>query len=127
MHSAIGGADAGPGADVPVHADSDDLLPEAAAEPGSLLGPATARTPASRFAARHGFLHPPELVRFRALDQGSKLLGEAQDLTVTAEAFSTLNLPVQRAIITENLVNFPALPHACGQRADGRGNAGGTP
>ena len=103
-------ADAGPGADIPVHADSDDLLPEAAAEPGSLLGQTTARTPASRFAARHGFLHPPELVRFRALDPGVKLLGEAQDLTVTAEAFSTLNLPVKRVIMTENLVNFLSLP-----------------
>ena len=90
----------------------DDVLPEVAAEPGSLLGQTTARTPAARFAARHGFHHPPELVRFRALDPGTPLLGQARDLTVTAEAFSTLNLPVQRVIVTENLVNFLALPEA---------------
>ena len=95
---------------IPGDAAEDEVLPELAAEPGSLLGQNAARTPASRFAARHGFLHPPELVRFRVLDKGLKLLGGAQDLTVTAEAFSTLNLPVQRVIITENLVNFLSLP-----------------
>ncbi|WP_326967164.1 Wadjet anti-phage system protein JetD domain-containing protein [Arthrobacter sp. CG_A4] len=90
--------------------EADAVVSEVAAEPGSLLGQAPARTPAARFAARHGFLHPPELARFRALDPGMPLLGGARDLTVTAEAFSTLNLPVQRAIVTENLVNFLALP-----------------
>ncbi|MHA7224224.1 Wadjet anti-phage system protein JetD domain-containing protein [Arthrobacter sp. RHLT1-20] len=106
-------------ADVPAPVDvaEDDAVPEAAAEPGSLLGQTTARTPAARFAARHGFLHPPELVRFRALDPGTPLLGEARDLTITAEAFSTLGLPVQRVIVTENLVNFLALPEAPGTLA----------
>ncbi|WP_211876842.1 Wadjet anti-phage system protein JetD domain-containing protein [Pseudarthrobacter albicanus] len=89
---------------------AEDVLPDMAAEPGSLLGQAPARTPAARFAARHGFLHPPELVRFRALDPELPLLGDARDLTLTAEAFSTLNLPVQTVIVTENLVNFLALP-----------------
>ncbi|XTR51751.1 DUF3322 domain-containing protein [Pseudarthrobacter sp. So.54] len=95
----------------------DDILPERPAEPGSLLGGLTARTPAARFAARHGFLHPPELVRFRALDPGMPLLGKVRDLTVTAEAFSTLNLPVRCVLVTENLVNFLALPEAPGTLA----------
>ena len=95
----------------------DGILPEVPAEPGSLLGRTTARTPAARFAARHGFLHPPELVRFRALDAELPLLGGARDLTVTAGAFSTLNLPVRRVIVTENLVNFLALPALPGSLA----------
>ncbi|WP_426989939.1 Wadjet anti-phage system protein JetD domain-containing protein [Pseudarthrobacter sp. Y6] len=88
----------------------DESLPDSPAEPGSLLGLAPARTPAARFAAGHGFLHPPELVRFRLLDPAVPLLGKARDLTVTAEAFSTLRLPVAKVLITENLVNFLALP-----------------
>lgn len=88
----------------------EDSLPDFPAEPGSLLGLTPARTPAARFAAGHGFLHPPELVRFRVLDPAVPLLGRARDLTVTAEAFSTLSLPVTKVLITENLVNFLALP-----------------
>ena len=88
----------------------DDALAASPAEPGSLLGLAPARTPAARFAASHGFLHPPELVRFRMLDPAVPLLGQSRDLTVTAEAFSTLSLPVTTVLITENLVNFLALP-----------------
>jgi hypothetical protein len=42
------------------------------------------------------------------------LLGDARDLTVTAEAFSTLRLPARTVIITENLVNFLALPERPG-------------
>ncbi|MET3172406.1 UNVERIFIED_ORG: hypothetical protein ABIB52_000230 [Arthrobacter sp. UYCu721] len=45
------------------------------------------------------------------------LLGQARDLTVTAEAFSTLSLPVSRVLITENLVNFLALPDRPGTLA----------
>lgn len=89
---------------------ADDSRPDSPAEPGSLLGLTPARSPAARFAAGHGFLHPPELVRFRLLDPDVPLLGRARDLTVTAEAFSTLRLPVTKVLITENLVNFLALP-----------------
>lgn len=89
---------------------TDDSLPDSSAEPGSLLGLTPARTPAARFAAGHGFRHPPELVRFRLLDPAVPLLGRVRDLTVTAEAFSTLSLPVTNVLITENLVNFLALP-----------------
>lgn len=96
--------------DPPPDPAEDAVLAESPAEPGSLLGLAPARTPAARFAAGHGFLHPPELVRFRLLDPDMQLLGSARDLTVTAEAFSTLSLPVGTVLITENLVNFLALP-----------------
>lgn len=68
------------------------------------------RTPAARFARRHGFLHPPELVRFRILDPAIEALGGARDITVTAEAFTALCLPVDTIIATENQVNFLALP-----------------
>ncbi|MGY4543737.1 hypothetical protein ACVWY0_003680 [Arthrobacter sp. UYNi723] len=91
-------------------AEEDGGLAETPAAPGSLLGLTPARTPAARFAAAHGFLHPPELVRFRLLDPGMQLLGQARDLTVTAEAFSTLQLPISTVMITENLVNFLAVP-----------------
>ena len=75
------------------------------------------RTPAARFARRHGFLHPPELVRFRILDKSIPTLGGAQDITVTAEAFSMLQLPVHTVIATENQVNFLALPELAGTLA----------
>ncbi|MCU1565407.1 MAG: hypothetical protein JWQ56_344 [Pseudarthrobacter sp.] len=74
------------------------------------LGDGAGRTPAARFARRHGFLHPPELVRFRLLDPDADMFGGARDITVTAEGFSSLNLPVDTVIATENQVNFLALP-----------------
>lgn len=66
--------------------------------------------PAARFARRHGFVHPPELVRFRILDPGIEVLGSARDITVTADAFADLRLPVDTVMATENQVNFLALP-----------------
>lgn len=81
------------------------------------LGDGAGRTPAARFARRHGFLHPPELVRFRILDHAIPALGGARDITVTAEAFSTLQLPVNTVIATENLVNFLSLPECPGTLA----------
>jgi len=62
-------------------------------------------------------VHPPELVRFRMLDPAVPLLGGARDLTVTAAAFSSLRLPVESVIVTENLVNFLALPERAGSLA----------
>ncbi len=76
----------------------------------SLLARPIARTAAARFAERHGFLHQPEQVRFRVLDPAISVLGDARDMTVTASAFESLRLPVSTVIITENLVNFLALP-----------------
>ncbi|XAS73411.1 Wadjet anti-phage system protein JetD domain-containing protein [Micrococcaceae bacterium Sec5.1] len=95
-----------------VEALDDELLEvaESSAADDSLLGRSAARTPAARFAERHGFLHQPEQVRFRVLDSAIPLLGDARDITVTASAFESFRLPVSRVIITENLVNFLALP-----------------
>ncbi|WP_285249258.1 DUF3322 and DUF2220 domain-containing protein [Pseudarthrobacter sp. efr-133-R2A-89] len=75
------------------------------------------RTPAARFARRHGFLHPPELVRFRLLDPDIDEFGGARDITLTAEAFRGLRLPVDTVIATENQVNFLALPDRPGTLA----------
>lgn len=75
------------------------------------------RTPAARFARRHGFLHPPELVRFRLLDPEIDQFGGARDITLTAEAFGGLRLPVDTVIATENQVNFLALPDRPGTLA----------
>lgn len=105
---------------------TDEAVPDSLAEPGSLLGLTPARTPAAHFAAGHGFLHPPELVRFRLLDPDVALLGEARDLTVTAEAFSTLSPPVTKVLITENLINFLALPDRPGTLAIYGGGYGFT-
>ena len=94
-------------ADLPIATDTDD----------GLLGAPVPRTPAARFASRHGFLHPPEQLRFRMLDPSIPLLGDARDVTVTASAFQSLRLPVTTVIITENLVNFLALPERAGAMA----------
>ena len=51
------------------------------------------------------------------LDPEVPLLGDARDLTVTAAAFGTLSLPVTTVIVTENLVNFLALPERPGTLA----------
>lgn len=105
---------------------TDESVPDSLAQPGSLLGLTPPRTPAARFAAGHGFLHPPELVRFRLLDHDVALLGRARDLTVTAEAFSTLSLLVTKVLITENLINFLALPDRPGTLAIYGGGYGFT-
>ena len=83
---------------------------EEAAGTDAALEDGVGRTPAARFAERHGFLHPPELVRFRLLDPETDPFGGARDITVTAEAFSSLQLPIDTVIATENQVNFLALP-----------------
>lgn len=100
-----------------VVAASVEEPPVEPAEPEVALDEGAGRTPAARFARRHGFLHPPELVRFRVLDPAISALGGAVDITVTAEAFSTLQLPVRTVIATENLVNFLALPERPGTLA----------
>ena len=51
------------------------------------------------------------------LDPSIPLLGDARDVTVTASAFQSLRLPVTTVIITENLVNFLALPERAGAMA----------
>jgi len=64
------------------------------------------------FCRRYGFLSKPERVRFRLLDPSLSLLTGAidQDITVTADTFARLQLPVERVFITENEINFLAFP-----------------
>ncbi|WP_125614370.1 Wadjet anti-phage system protein JetD domain-containing protein [Specibacter cremeus] len=66
--------------------------------------------PAGNYARRHGFLAVPERVRIRVLDPALAPIPGVLDLEVTADAFATLDLAVDRVIATENLVNFLALP-----------------
>jgi hypothetical protein len=93
----------------------DDELESSGQDSG--LDDGAGRTPAARFARRHGFLHPPELVRFRLLDPETDQFGGARDITLTATAFSRLRLPVETVIATENQVNFLALPDRPGTLA----------
>ena len=67
---------------------------------------------ASAFCRRYGFRDKPARLRLRLLDPTLALLptGTDQDLTVTAETFARLDLPVQRVFITENEINFLAFP-----------------
>jgi hypothetical protein len=64
------------------------------------------------FCRRYGFRDKPARLRLRLLDPTLALLptGTDQDLTVTAETFARLDLPVQRVFITENEINFLAFP-----------------
>jgi hypothetical protein len=66
----------------------------------------------SRFAARYGFLDKPQRIRLRWLDTGVSGLpaGMADDLTLRQDAFARLNPAVRRVFITENEINFLALP-----------------
>ncbi|MFF2317504.1 Wadjet anti-phage system protein JetD domain-containing protein [Arthrobacter sp. NPDC058097] len=106
------------GRELDVDAEASVEVPEPdAAESDAALESGAGRTPAARFARRHGFHHPPELVRFRILDPSIPALGGARDITITAEAFSTLRLPVHTVIATENQVNFLALPERAGTLA----------
>jgi len=107
-----------PGSGVP-EAESDPrmVVPQEGPDTAAALESGTGRTPAARFARRHGFLHPPELVRFRVLDPEISVLGAARDITVTAAAFGTLQLPVHTVITTENQINFLALPERPGTLA----------
>ncbi|MCZ2403696.1 hypothetical protein IV498_10995 [Paenarthrobacter sp. Z7-10] len=96
----------------PNETDQELTAQDLTSEPtgAALLGDADERTPAARFAARHGFLHPPEQIRFRILDPDIVALGNARDISVTAEAFGSLSLPIKTVITTENLINFLTLP-----------------
>ncbi|MDQ0770200.1 hypothetical protein QF031_002949 [Pseudarthrobacter defluvii] len=100
-------------------AETEDVDAMESAGQDAALEDGAGRTAAARFARRHGFLHPPELVRFRLLDPEADMLGGARDITVTAEAFSRLQLqlPVHTVIATENQVNFLALPDLPGTLA----------
>ena len=66
----------------------------------------------SQFARRYGLRDKLLRVRFRALDPAHCLLPvvNEKDITLDAEAFARLTLTVKRVFITENEINFLALP-----------------
>ncbi|MFA5531347.1 MAG: Wadjet anti-phage system protein JetD domain-containing protein [Thiohalomonadaceae bacterium] len=68
----------------------------------------------SQFNVRYGFRDKPVRIRFRVLDGAIGSLPGAQlaDLTLDADNFARLNLPVRRVFITENEINFLAFPPA---------------
>ncbi len=70
----------------------------------------------ARFAARYGFRDKPTRIRFRVLDPTLALLPGAPspDVTLDELSFSRLELQVERVFITENEVNFLALPPVSG-------------
>ena len=67
------------------------------------------------FCQRYGFLQKPNLVRFRVLDfevlqLATNTTREVLDITVTADAFASLSLAVNKVYVTENEINFLAFP-----------------
>jgi hypothetical protein len=68
------------------------------------------------FCRRYGFLDKPLRVRFRVLDRGLRLLPTpvARDITLTQEAFASIEMPGTKVFITENEVNFLAFPEVPG-------------
>lgn len=68
---------------------------------------------ASQFTRRYGFLDKPVRIRFRLLDSDLPSLPGCRgftDITLGAESFATLDLPLQQVFITENETNFLAFP-----------------
>ena len=82
-----------------------DLALPAAAIDFSALG-------VNQFARRYGFRHKPQRVRFRMLDPARPLLKHVQesDVTLDAESFARLDPAISTVFITENEINFLALP-----------------
>jgi hypothetical protein len=70
------------------------------------------RTGVGQFAARYGFLDKPIRIRFRILAPGIAVVkGATQpDVTLDADSFARLDLPVRKVFITENETNFLAFP-----------------
>ncbi|MGO1074629.1 DUF3322 domain-containing protein [Inquilinus sp. CA228] len=70
------------------------------------------RAGVGQFASRYGFLDKPVRIRFRVLDDDIRLLpGIARpDITLDADSFAALDLPIGRVFITENETNFLAFP-----------------
>jgi hypothetical protein len=67
---------------------------------------------ASGFCRRYGLRDKPLRIRLRVLDPGLALLpgGAEQDITLDHASFARLAPPVERVFITENEINFLALP-----------------
>ncbi len=66
----------------------------------------------SQFARRYGFRDKPVRIRLRILDPRCTLLPGQNllDITLDAESFARIELPVSRVFITENEINFLAFP-----------------
>ncbi len=64
------------------------------------------------FCRRYGFRDKPLRVRFRILDPALSIMphGTDQDVTLTSEDFSRLDLRTEKIFITENEINFLAFP-----------------
>ena len=73
---------------------------------------AAGQTGVRRFASRYGFLEKPELIRLRVLDDRIVLLpGPVRpDVTLDADSFARLEVPVRHVFVTENETNFLAFP-----------------
>ena len=89
-------------------------LLDAALPPGSIDASASG---AARFPHRYGFLAKPAHIRFRVLDPALSVLPAAhsggeciQDLSLDAASFTALATRVSRVFVTENEINFLALP-----------------
>ena len=67
----------------------------------------------NQFVRRYGFRDRPQRIRFRMLDPAHALLPELDcaDVTLDADSFARLRPKVTRVFITENEVNFLALPN----------------
>lgn len=74
------------------------------------------QTGVGQFAARYGFREKPLRIRLRLLDPDiPSLPGTTNaDITLDANSFSHLALPVRTVVITENETNFLALPNLPG-------------
>lgn len=72
----------------------------------------TSKTGVGQFAARYGFLEKPTRIRFRVLDPALQVVpgSVCPDVSLDADSFSHLKLPVKRVFITENETNFLAFP-----------------
>ena len=73
-------------------------------------------TGVARFSARYGFRDKPAHIRFRPLDPAIALLPGPRlpDLSLDADSFAALNIPVRRVFITENETNYLAFPPFAG-------------
>lgn len=70
------------------------------------------KTGRSQFAERYGFLDKPHKIRFRILDPAIELIEHSRqaDVSLDADNFARLQLPLTRVFITENEINFLSFP-----------------
>ncbi|MDZ4252331.1 MAG: DUF3322 domain-containing protein [Sulfuritalea sp.] len=99
-----------------VHSKFIEVHRSVLAELFDLALPATAiaaeQTGVGQFSARYGFLDKPTRIRLRVLDGRIGLISGTAfpDVTLDADSFAKLAVPVRRVFITENETNFLAFP-----------------